>query len=138
MIDDDCPGFGGREHSGIAEHYFPHIVVVTDAAENDIFGASCFGRRRCRAPRVSGAPVAGPGRGAVENRYLVALTREMPGHGKTHDPESSKPNAHIRAQAAFLCDFFCVLRGSRPIERAMISRIISDVPAYMRDTRASV
>jgi hypothetical protein len=48
----------------------------------------------------------------------VTVGREISRHWKPHDAEADERRVHDAA-----------LRGSRPIERAMISRMISDDPA---------
>ena len=66
-------------------------------------------------------------RGPVEDHDLKAVGRKMAGHGIAHDAETDEGDAHD--QAASACALLPRLRGSRPIERAMISRMISELPA---------
>jgi hypothetical protein len=48
----------------------------------------------------------------------VTVSGQVSRHGKTHDAQPDECRLHDPA-----------LRGSRPIERAMISRMISELPA---------
>ena len=118
VINEDRSGRHRLQNAVVAERYLPHVVVVADATEHDIGTIGRIGRRGRAAAGVLLEPAIGLVRTAVEDDDVVTAHRKVAGHRVPHDAEPYERRLHEPA-----------LRGSRPIERATISRMISEDPA---------
>ena len=101
-----------------AERHFADVVVIADAAEYDVGTASGIGWCIGTATFVLSKPSRHLVRIAVVDDDLMIARRQVSCHRKPHDAQADECRFHEAA-----------LRGSSPIERAIISRMISDDPA---------
>ena len=70
------------------ERHLAQVIVVADAAHDEVLAFGRLFRRRRLASPVLAHPFLGLGGGAVIDRDLVpALVLEVPGHGIAHDAE---------------------------------------------------
>ena len=90
VIDEGRAGAHALEGAVLARRHRAQVIVVADAAEDEV-GAQ-RGRRRSfgRTPAaVLGHPRGGLGRAAVvDGDVVAALFEEVPGHGESHDAQA--------------------------------------------------
>ena len=92
VVDEDGAFAHALEGAVRAQGDLAQVVVVADAGEDDLLALGGLARSRGSASAVLGHPFLGLGRGAVVDRHLVALRREMPRHGIAHHAKSEKCN----------------------------------------------
>ena len=119
VIDHD----GARPHAGeyalLAQHHLAQIVVVADAGHDEVLACRRLPRRRGAFAAVLGNPLFGLGRGAVENRHLVAaLGLEMPRHRVAHHAKSDKRHLRHRVLQRSECLYQCCPVFRHPEVRA--------------------
>ena len=127
VIDDDRTGCRAGQNTISTQNDLAHVVIIADTGEDDIAAVGCFGRGRRRRALELLAPLRRFGRRAVIHDHILTGLRQVAGHRVSHHAEPDECGAH--RQAASFCVLPCFCRGSRPIERAIISRMISELPA---------
>jgi 3-hydroxyisobutyrate dehydrogenase len=99
VVDEDRALAHAGEGAVGPERHFAQVVVVADAAHDEVLAVRGFLRRLGGLAAKLGGPFLGLGGGAVIDRHLVAaFVLEMPGHGVAHDAQAQKRNLrHIRS-----------------------------------------
>src|SRR5262247_377872 len=95
MVDEHSAFLHPVEGAVRPERYLAQVVVVADAAHDEVLALGCRLGRRCTAPAVLRHPLLRLGRGAVIHGDVVAaLVLEVPCHRVPHDAETEK--SHLR------------------------------------------
>jgi hypothetical protein len=79
-----------RQHARRPVEHAAHVVVVADADKDEIRTLRRLGRRGAALTLVLGDPGLGARRRAVEDRHLMALGPQMPGHGIAHHAQTDE------------------------------------------------
>jgi hypothetical protein len=94
VIDEDRALGHAREGPVRASADLGEVVVVADAGHDEVGPRRGLARGRSRAALVFRGPGFGLGGGAVVDRHLMSLGRQMPGHREAHDSQAKK--CHFR------------------------------------------
>ena len=97
MVDEDRALAHAGETAVGAERDFAQVVVIANAAHDEVLAGRGFLRRLGRLAAVLRDPFLGLGEGAVIDRHLVAaFGLEMAGHRVAHDAQAQKCNLRHR------------------------------------------
>ena len=92
VVHEDGAGLHACKCAVTAQRDRAQVVVVADAAKNDIGACGCFSRRSRTARRRGGgkflAPCHGLGGSSVVHGHFMAGQGQVPSHGVTHHPEA--------------------------------------------------
>ncbi len=77
-------------------HHAAHVVVIADTEHQGVHAARRLRDRRAGPALVGFRPAPRLIRAAVEHAELMALCRQMAGHGEAHHPQTHESDLHPR------------------------------------------
>src|SRR5262245_20549338 len=106
MVDEHGAFLHAVEGAVRPECYLAQVIVVADAAHDEVLALGRRFGRRCAAPAVLGHPLLRLGRSAViDGDVVAALVLEVPRHGVPHHAETEKSHLrHTVLPRALPCD----------------------------------